>query len=295
MSISVAVIGGGRLGTAMGRQLAAAGYPITGVCCRTEASARRSAAVIGTETAVTDPLEITPNARLVLITTPDDTIAETYRTIVKQNGFSRNATVLHCSGSLPSTILTAPGDAGIAKGSFHPLQSFAAADKTAGNPFSGIVAAIEGDRQALDIATRLGKDLAISCFTIKTESKALYHAAAVVASNYLVTLVDIAFSLLGSAGISQQDAVTILFPLIRGTLANIEAVGIPAALTGPIARGDVKTLEDHVQHIRARDKDLLAIYSHLGMHTIRLAEDKGALSPSQADSLRRLLNEAINN
>lgn len=291
MSISVAVIGGGRLGTAMGRQLAAAGYRITGVCCRTEASARRSAAVIGTETAVTDPLEITPQAVLVLITTPDDTIAETYQAIVKRNGFSQDATVLHCSGSLPSTILTAPGDTGIAKGSFHPLQSFAAADKTDANPFAGIVAAIEGDRRALEIATRIGKDLAVSCFTIRTESKALYHAAAVVASNYLVSLVDIAFSLLESAGINRQDAVTILYPLIRGTLANIGTVGIPEALTGPIARGDVKTIEDHLHHIRVRNKDLQGIYSHLGMHTIRLAEKKGSINSSQADALKHLLDE----
>lgn len=295
MNISVAVIGGGRLGTAIGRQLAGAGYPITGVCCRTQASAGRSAAVIGTEKAVTDPLEITPQAALVLITTPDDAIAETYQAIVKRKGFSENATVLHCSGSLPSTILTAPGDAGIAKGSFHPLQSFAATDITDKNPFAGIIAAIEGDRRALTVAARLGKDLAVSCFTIKTESKTLYHAAAVVASNYLVTLVDIAFSLLESAGINRQDAVTILYPLIRGTLANIDTVGIPEALTGPIARGDVKTIADHLQHIRTQNKDLLTIYSRLGMHTVRLAEKKGTINPAQADALRRLLNEIIDN
>ncbi len=294
MTISIAVVGGGKLGTAIGKQLSDAGYRITGVCCRTKDSALRSASTIGTETAVTDPLEITPRARLVLITTPDDTISEACDAIVKRNGFSEGSIVLHCSGSLPSTILKAASAAGMATGSFHPLQSFAAADTSGRNPFSGIVAAIEGDEQAVKTAKQLGDALGATCFTIRTESKSLYHAAAVVASNYLVSLIDIAFSFLSSAGIDRQDAVTILYPLIHGTLNNIKTAGIPEALTGPIARGDIKTIEDHLHHIHAHNKDLLTIYSHLGLHAIGLAMDKGTITSAQADALRHLLNNAIN-
>ncbi len=288
MTTSFAVIGGGKLGTAMGKQLVAAGYRITGVCCRTAASALRAAAVIGTEKAVTEPGEITRRAELVLITTPDDAIAETYKSIAAGKGFADNATVLHCSGSLPSTILTAPGDAAIAKGSFHPLQSFAAI-KISGNPFQGIIAAIEGDARALKMAAQLGEALGASCFTIRTDSKALYHAAAAVASNYLVTIADISFSFLESAGISRKDAIMILYPLIAGTLANIKTVGVPEALTGPISRGDVKTIGDHLENIRVHNKNLLEIYSQLGIHTIGLALKKGSITASQAEALRRLL------
>jgi predicted short-subunit dehydrogenase-like oxidoreductase (DUF2520 family) len=161
------------------------------------------------------------------------------------------------------------------------------------NPFQGIIAAIEGDARALTMAAQLGQALGASCFTIRTGSKALYHAAAAVASNYLVTIADIAFSFLESAGISRQDAVTILYPLIEGTLANIKTIGIPEALTGPIARGDVKTIADHLKSIRAHNKDLLAIYSQLGIHTIRLAVDRGSISSSQAEALKSLLEEAL--
>jgi predicted short-subunit dehydrogenase-like oxidoreductase (DUF2520 family) len=294
MTTSVAIIGGGKLGTAIGKHLAAADYQITGVCCRTMESALRAAAMMKTKRAVTEPWQITRQAQLVLITTPDGEIARTYAAIVKHNGFSPGATALHCSGALPSTILTAPGDAGVARGSFHPLQSFAATTMTDGNPFHKIMAAIEGEPQAVIMAAQLGKALGASCFTIPTESKILYHAAAVVASNYLVTIVDIAFSFLESAGISRQDAVTILYPLIQGTLANIKAVGIPEALTGPIARGDLKTIADHLQDIRNHNKDRLEIYSQLGIHTIRVACERGSLSSSRAEELKRLLTEALN-
>ncbi len=293
MTISVAVIGGGKLGTALGRQLAAAGYRITGVCCRTMESARRAAAVINTDKAVTVPWEITPEARLVLLTTPDGEIAATYRAIADHDGFSPDAIVLHCSGAHPSTILKATNDSGLAKGSFHPLQSFAAAKNTDDNPFRGINAAIEGDARALIMAGQLGDALGVTCFTIRTEAKAMYHAAAAVALNYLVTLVDIALSLLASAGINRRQAITILSPLLEGTLTNIKTVGIPEALTGPIARGDIATIADHLDAIGTHKPDLLAVYSRLGLHTIPLAVNRGSLATAQAEALKRLLDRSL--
>ncbi|MEW6078652.1 MAG: Rossmann-like and DUF2520 domain-containing protein [Thermodesulfobacteriota bacterium] len=294
MTTAVAIIGGGKLGTAMGKYLAAAGYRITGVCCRTMASALKAAAAIGTGKAVTDPWEITRPAQLVLLTTPDGEIAGAYASIVAHNGFSPGTTVLHCSGAHPSTILTSPGAAGVARGSFHPLQSFATVGATDSNPFQGIMAAIEGDPRALEAAAALGKALGVTCFTIATESKVLYHAAAVVASNYLVAIVDIAFSLLESAGIRRPDAMTILAPLIQGTLANIKTAGIPDALTGPIARGDTKTIADHVNGIYGHKNDLLAIYCQLGIHTLRIARDKGSLPSSRIEEMERLFTDAQN-
>jgi predicted short-subunit dehydrogenase-like oxidoreductase (DUF2520 family) len=294
MTTAVAIIGGGKLGTAMGKHLAKAGYRITGVCCRTMTSALRAAAAIGTENAVTDPWEITRPAQLVLLTTPDGEIAGVYASIAAHNGFSPETVVLHCSGAHPSTILASHGDAGIVRGSFHPLQSFATVGATDSNPFQGIMAAIEGEPRALEAAAALGKALGVTCFTIATESKGLYHAAAVVASNYLVTIIDIAFSLLESAGIRRLDAMTILDPLLRGTLTNIKTAGIPAALTGPIARGDTKTITDHVNDIRDRKSDLLAIYCQLGIHTIRIARSKGSLPSSRIEEMERLFTDTLN-
>jgi len=292
MDTSVAIIGGGKVGTAMGKQLAAAGYRMVGVCCRTETSARRAASVINAEKIAVIPWEITPLAQIVFITTPDGDIARVYGAIMEHDGFAPGTTVLHCSGALPSTVLTAPGDSHIHKGSLHPLQSFAAADLP-GNPFQGIIAAIEGDERALAVARQVGESMGATCFTIKTEAKVLYHAAAAVASNYLVTIIDIAFSFLESAGINRKDAVTILFPLIQGTLSNIRDIGIPQALTGPIARGDLETIKRHLEQIGTHHPDLSPVYGRLGLQTIRLAQGKGSLSPSLAEELRRLLLTGI--
>lgn len=288
MKLSFVIIGGGKVGTALGSQLAAVGYRPLGVTGRTLESARKAGAVIGTETAVVNPWEITPGADILFITTPDGAIASVCDDIRAHGGFSPGTTVLHCSGSLPSTILNVGGAGDVSVGSLHPLQSFAAVDP-ASNPFKGIVAAIEGQGRAVRVAREMGEALGATCFTIRTEAKTLYHAAAVVASNYLVTLVDVALKFLETAGIGRQDGFQLLAPLINGTLANIQNVGIPDALTGPIARGDIETVRDHLQAINAALPDLEALYRQLGQHTVKIAENKGTLSGDGATALRQVL------
>lgn len=289
MNLSFVIVGGGKVGTALGKQLTAAGYHPLGVTGRTMASANKAAEIIGAETATTVPWEITPTADIVFITTPDGTIASVCDDIREHGGFAPGAAVLHCSGSLPSTILNVSGTQDVAIGSLHPLQSFAAADP-AGNPFKGIVVAIEGEDRAVRLAREIGEAFGSICFTIHTEAKMLYHAAAVVASNYLVTLLDVALKFLETAGIGRQDGFLLLAPLIKGTLSNIETVGIPDALTGPIARGDTETVQDHLKAISADLPDLETLYRQLGRHTVKIAEDKGTLSGDNAAELRRILN-----
>ena len=109
------------------------------------------------------------------------------------------------------------------------------------------------------------------------------------ASNYLVTLLELAFRLIHTAGIAGKDAFRVLKPLIDGTLANIENVGIPAALTGPIVRGDVETVAEHVKEIGSKNPELLALYKTLGLHTITIAKAKGTLSESAAEQLQKIL------
>ena len=104
--------------------------------------------------------------------------------------------------------------------------------------------------------------------SVKTDGKMLYHASAVVASNYLVTLLGLAFKLIGKAGIADRDAYTVLKPLIMGTLGNVENVGIPAALTGPISRGDVQTVAQHLDEMKSKSPELMFLYRALGLHTI---------------------------
>ncbi|MFZ5563213.1 MAG: Rossmann-like and DUF2520 domain-containing protein, partial [Thermodesulfobacteriota bacterium] len=288
MKPSFAVVGGGRVGTALGSHLVRAGYQCIGVACATPASAQKAADIIGTGVASAVPWEITPGADIVLITTPDTTIAKVCEQIDTHNGFAPGGVVLHCSGALPSTILKISRTPDVSTGSMHPLQSIAGNDPSV-NPFKGIVMAVEGGPEALAAGKTMAADLGATPFIIRTDAKMLYHAAAVVASNYLVALCDAAFSLLEASGIDRNHAFETLGPLIFGTLENIRTVGIPHALTGPVARGDEGIINAHIQEIKNRKPDLLPVYRAMGLHTINVARAKGTITETQAEALKKIL------
>ncbi len=290
MKPSFAIVGGGRVGTALGQQLCRLGYRCTGVSCKSRESSQKASSTMGRCPASTSPWEITVGANIVFITTPDSVIAEVCEKIDSHGGFSAGSTVFHCSGALPSTIMRLRGKTDISCGSIHPLQSFAR-QLPQQNPFEGIVLAVEGDQQAVQIAKAVADDLGGICLTIKTEAKPLYHAAAVVASNYLVTLFDIAFSLLEESGIDRGNAVATLWPLVMGTLKNIETVGIPSALTGPVSRGDTRTVEMHLKEITRQKPDLAEAYRLLGLYTIDVAIAGNMISKKQAQKLKTLLDK----
>ena len=169
----------------------------------------------------------------------------------------------------------------------HPLQTFASSKFNA-NPFQGITVSIEGESDAVNMAKQITVDLGGSSVTILTEAKTLYHASAVVASNFLVTLLDLAIRLIGEAGVDRQDAFNLLKPLIEGTLSNIEKVGARDALTGPIVRGDVKTVEKHIEEIGLKRPELLMLYKTLAFYTIDIAVARGAISESSVQELKRI-------
>ena len=289
MTQTFAIIGCGRVGTTLARHLTAAGYVPAGFASRSRQSAEKAAAIAGSPEKVYDAAEAAAEtAGLVFLTTPDNAIAPTCQAIADRRGFQKDAVVLHCSGALSSDILKPAGSCGASVGSMHPLQSFAAVGEE--NPFVGIKAAVEGEPAALALAREVAGALGADPISIKTEGKILYHAAAVVASNYLVTLMRLSFELLEAAGVSSSEAFDVLKPLIHGTLSNIDGVGIPDALTGPIARGDVETVANHLAAIRELSPDAADLYSRLGLATIDLATAKGGISQQAADELRELLS-----
>ncbi len=287
---SFAIVGCGTLGTALGRLLFQAGYPVAGVASRSLSSAERVARELETDAYGTSPWEITKNASLVFLTTPDDAVEGVCRKIAENGGFAKGAVVLHSSGALSSAILESARKAGAFAGSMHPMQSFAGA-RPGVNLFSGILVTVEGDPEALAAGRMVAADLGAFHARVNAEAKALYHAAAVTASNYLVTLLSMAFSLNEAAGIDAEQSLRGLLPLIHGTLANIESKGIPAALTGPIARGDVATVERHLSEMAARLPALVPLYKRLGAHTVPLAKAKGGLTEEAAEKLMELFKD----
>ncbi|MHC1578956.1 MAG: DUF2520 domain-containing protein, partial [Dehalococcoidia bacterium] len=120
--------------------------------------------------------------------------------------------------------------------------------------------------------------------------KVLYHAAAVFASNYLVTVVKLALDLWQEFGVSPKEATKALLPLIRGTLNNIDNIGLPNCLTGPVARGDSGTIEKHLSALEARNPSLATTYKELGLQTIPIALAKGKVNEQKAEEMTALLS-----
>ncbi|MFC1812614.1 Rossmann-like and DUF2520 domain-containing protein [Thermodesulfobacteriota bacterium] len=287
MKPSFAIVGCGKVGTALGVFLTRAGYRAAGFASKSLSSAKLAAETIPSTHYSDVPWEITRKADVVFITTPDGVIQDVCNSISQNRGFANNAVVFHCSGALPSTILSNAKKCSAFTGSMHPLQSFASVDFNV-NPFRSIVISIEGENKAVNVAKEIAANLKATTVTILTEAKTLYHASAVTASNYLVTLIDLALRLICAAGIADRDAFHVLKPLIEGTLANIEKTGTMEALTGPIVRGDVETVEKHVEEIGAKLPDLLPLYKTFGFYTIDIASKRGAISESCTQALKKL-------
>ena len=285
---TVAIVGCGTVGTAIGKLLRNIDYRISGVATSNLETARRAAGVTGSERFSDCPWEVTRGADVVFITTPDDLIESTCMSISKHRGFDKNAVVVHCSGALSSDILSSARDCGAAVATLHPLQSFASVEQAV-SLVPGSFCTIEGDSSALPIVRAMIEDLGGILLEITAEKKTLYHAAAVAASNYLVTLIHLALELNEAAGLPSDTSFNALLPLIRGTLSNIGTKGIPGGLTGPIARGDVATVSSHLKAIEKDAPDLLLLYRCLGLYTVGLAKAKGTLNKRAGDKLVALL------
>lgn len=284
----VGIIGAGAVGTGVGLLLKRRNYDIVGVASRTAASAKTAAERL--QCPVYDrPEEVARAADIVFITTSDQAIAPVAEVIARKGGFRKGQTVIHMSGSLTSAVLAPARAAGASVLSLHPLQSCADPDRAVAN-LPGSVFSLEGDSKALPLGQQLIKDLGGDYFNINPQDKVLYHAAACVASNYLVSIVDISCRLMREAGMKPEQVMGALNPLVAGTLKNIAEKGVPDALTGPIARGDVGTVKDHLHAIDTALPELSEIYRALGRYTVGTAGRKGSINARRAALLSRILS-----
>ncbi len=177
-----------------------------------------------------------------------------------------------------------------AVGTLHPLVSFADA-RLAIDGLDEVAFGIEGDEPARAMATRIVRALGARAVILDAENLALYHAGAVMASNYVVALADTAQTLLVKAGVPPDQALPVLIPLLKSVVQNLAQLGLPGALTGPVERGDVSSVEQHLEALEARAPELLALYRLVGKEVLRLAREKSALDPDRAARLDALFSE----
>lgn len=279
----IGFIGAGRVASAFARRLKDAGHQVVAISSRRDATARRLAALVPNAMA-TSAQGVADTADLVFITTPDSAIRE----VAESVRWRRGQYVVHTSGAESLDVLGAPIAAGAVAGSLHPLQTFADAETAMAN-LPGSVFAIEAEGTLRDLLTRIVQSLRGTPVYVRSEDRALYHAAAVLVSNYTVTLAKLATDLWLRMGVDRPTALKALLPLLQGTVNNLGAVGLPAALTGPVARGDVETVRRHLAALREAAPEFVAVYRELALQTIPVALAKGGLEESAAHELRQLL------
>lgn len=286
MQKRIGIIGAGVVGTAIGVVLNEKGYEITGVHDINSESTQQLVERIGC-TAYKSPHEVSRSADILFITTSDSSIEKVVNTLADGGAFFAGQIVVHMSGAQSSEILDKAKEFGAKILSVHPLQSFAGTD-LAIKSLPGSIFSIEGDRDAYDAAVCIVETLRGEYFFIDRKAKPLYHAGACVVSNYLVTIIDFGAKLLESTGIPKGMALKALLPLIAGTVNNVENIGIPKALTGPIARGDLSTILKHLDCLEEMAPEMMKLYSWLGFYTARIAVDKGSIDEKSMEEFQKI-------
>jgi predicted short-subunit dehydrogenase-like oxidoreductase (DUF2520 family) len=291
---TVAIIGAGRVGSSVGFLLQRAGYNVTAVAARTAATAEKAAAFIGGGEPLADVIKAASRAEIVFVTTPDRGIREACDTIATNGGLKRGSLVVHMSGAHSLELLNAARTAGSFRAVIHPLQSLASREQGIKN-LPGSYFRIEADPEALKTAKEIvkalgGIELVMPKWSSDKDSAALYHAGAVAVSNYFVALVDYGLKFYQALGADKKDALKAVLPLIRGTLDNIETLGIPEALTGPIMRGDTQTVRDHLDAMHKRTPELMRLYKELARQTVSVARDKESITRETAEELLNVVN-----
>ena len=287
---AVALVGAGAMARALGLRLADAGYPIRAVVSRTLGPAQDLARVLDAGLG-TDRLSELPEVPLVVLAVPDDQIAELADTLTGAPRSWQNAVVLHTSGALPASALEPLRAEGARTLSFHPLQSLPP-DADASR-LDGVTVGVEGEPAGVAAGIELAVGLGLRYLVISADAKPRYHLAAAMASNLTVTLMGMVQEVLASIDIDRGQAMSILEPLVRGTLDTLTQSSPEEALTGPVARGDLGTLRAHGLALRKDLPHLVPAYAALSVETVRLAVRAGTLAPDRAEDVLALMERMV--
>ncbi len=282
---SLALIGAGRVGSTLVRALHATGYTISAIASRTPDHAHDLAAQTGAQQ--TTLLEAPLMADLTLIAVSDDQLDDVVDMLAIYGDDLHDRTLVHCSGVRPAAVLAPAHERGASIGGLHPLAAIARRDQPLAH---GIAFAVEAEEPTRTLLWQIARDLGGQPFDLRPDARPLYHAAAVLASNYTVVLAALATTLLDQAGMNRQDALGALFPLLGSTLANLQEVGLPAALTGPLVRGDTGTVEAHISALDQHAPQIADAYRALALAALPLVAAQNKLDPATLERLEELVS-----
>ena len=284
----IGIVGAGAVGTALGVALSRGGWPIHAVASRDPARREQFRSLVDVTRVFADPEPILDEVELIILAVPDDVVPSLAASLRMYSGQA----MIHTSGALGAEVLAPAMAAGTQTGAFHPLVAFADTERAVA-ALHGATVAIEGDDQLAAMLADMAEAIGATPVRLAPGSKAAYHAAAVLAAGGVIALLDAIAELGRVAGLDEAGSLAIYGPLIEGTLGNAKALGIRAALTGPMTRGDVGTLEAHLATLGVHAPRVLDLYVAAARREVDLAESRGALAPEVSKKMRELLSAAL--
>lgn len=292
---TISVIGAGRMGTALALAAMRSGYTIEALVVRRPArraplALRAAYDLLHCPIIAADDLARLPESDIFFLTTPDDSLLKTAENLfaVFRERPPKQRIALHASGALASEEIAVLRGAKFAVASLHPLVSISA-PLTGADSLRTANFCLEGDARAVRVARAIVGALGGQSFSIKTEDKPLYHAAAVLSSGHVIALLDVALELLRRCGLSDALSRRLIVPLVQTTIDNFAGQGAVGALTGPFARFDARVIRKHLDALSSLSDALpLDVYRTLGQRASALASQKNR-SRSGLAELQNLL------
>jgi predicted short-subunit dehydrogenase-like oxidoreductase (DUF2520 family) len=282
---AIGIAGAGPVAQAFGRALIECGVDISYVASRDLSHAEAAARSLASHVRAVGYGDLAECATHVIIAVSDRAITPVAEELARANKKLR--VVLHTCGSYGPEALVPLNAAGVSCGSLHPLQTIRDA-KSGANGLQGAAFAVSGDSEALRWAEEIATVLSGTVLCIHPDGRHFYHAAAVMASNYIAALLDSTEHLMTMAGVPKSDALPAIAPLARAALENVLQNGPVEALTGPIVRGDAATVAAHAQALQSADASIASLYRAAGLRALRMAVARG-LREEQAESVRQAL------
>ncbi|MDD8020581.1 MAG: DUF2520 domain-containing protein [Acidobacteriota bacterium] len=283
---SFSIIGAGKVGVSLGLALVNRGYNLRYLSDCQLNVARRARKIIKQGKATDDNCRAVEAAGIIFICVPDSLIATVADEISDCSLCGKY--IFQTSGAVSSKVLLSLARKGAYVASLHPIQTFA----TSGfdpDIFRGIFFGLEGDRKAVQLGQFLAKKLQARVILISPENKALYHLACSLASNFLVVLLSEVKDLFQALGLKEKDCFEVIYPLLNKTLNNVKELGSEQSLTGPVLRGDINTVKEHLKVV-SQKPNLEKLYRLLSLKALKLAENRG-LEKEKVKALRHLLGQ----
>jgi len=288
-NMKIGFIGAGKVGIAIAHVLQQKGFTVSAVSDVPGKDALgRVRQYLGNSVSYsTDNMDVVRGSDIIAITTHDGAIREVAEEICHKSEGLVGKLFFHTSGAHPSSLLKPLDELGALIGSLHPLQTFPDIENAI-RVLPNTYIFTEGNGVALEKLELLGKNIGQAVVPIEGDSKVYYHLSAVFVCNLLCALLYSGEEIMGKVGITLEP----FFPIIDATLHNIRAKGPLMSLTGPIVRGDVATVEDHIAAMSDMSRHR-RIYKALSLSALAMVKERGIHTQETIDALQRIV-EAIN-